>query len=57
MREAFRLHKQELTTALTAQNKSLHLVLYYACETILPYEPVAEAMEKTNTTLIQLLNL
>lgn len=57
MREAFRLHKQDLTAALTVQGKSLQLVLYYGCETILPYEALAEAIKKINNRLIQQLEL
>jgi ribonuclease P protein component len=56
-REAFRLHKQELNAALTAQGKSLQLVLLYACDTLLPYELIAEAIKKTNNMLIQCLEL
>jgi ribonuclease P protein component len=52
-REAFRLHKQELTAALTRQGKQLQMVLYYACETARSYPPLAEAMKKINTLLIQ----
>ncbi|MDR0692802.1 MAG: ribonuclease P protein component [Prevotellaceae bacterium] len=52
-REAFRLHKQELTAALTAQGKSLQLILHYVSETILPYKSVAEAIKNTNSALIQ----
>jgi ribonuclease P protein component len=53
VREAFRLHKQALITALTGQNKSLYLILYYASETVLPYESVSETVEKIMHTLIQ----
>ncbi|MDR3180965.1 MAG: ribonuclease P protein component [Prevotellaceae bacterium] len=56
-REAFRLHKQDLTAALTARNKSLFLVLYYACETILPYAPVSGAIKRINQNLIQFIEL
>lgn len=52
-REAFRLHKQALTATLTGQNKSLYLILYYTCDTVLPYEPMAEAVKKIIQTLIQ----
>jgi ribonuclease P protein component len=54
-REAFRLHKQELIAALAAQGKSLQLVLYYTCKTVLPYEALAEAMKKANGTFCSLL--
>jgi ribonuclease P protein component len=53
-REAFRLHKQELLAALTAQQKSVQLVLCYVGEAILPYEVLAEAIKKANSTIIQL---
>jgi ribonuclease P protein component len=56
-REAFRLHKQELNAALTVQGKSLQLVLLYACDTLLPYKSIVEAIKKTNNTLIQYLEL
>ncbi|MDR3183912.1 MAG: ribonuclease P protein component [Prevotellaceae bacterium] len=56
-REAFRLHKQSLAAALPAQGKHLQLVLYYACETVLPYVSLAEAMKKANHLLIQQVEL
>lgn len=56
-REAFRLHKQELTAALTAQGKSLQLILHYVSDTILPYESLAGAIKNTNNTLIQQIEL
>ncbi|MDR2448916.1 MAG: ribonuclease P protein component [Prevotellaceae bacterium] len=52
-REAFRLHKQALTTTLTAQGKSLQLILHYVSETILPYELLAGAIKNINNRLIQ----
>jgi ribonuclease P protein component len=53
-REAFRLHKHELIAALTAQEKSLQLILCYACDAILPYELLAGAIKKTNNAIMQL---
>jgi ribonuclease P protein component len=53
VREAFRRHKQELNAALTARGKCVQLLLYYACETALPYEPLAEAIKKINNALMQ----
>jgi ribonuclease P protein component len=52
-REAFRLHKQALTAALTLQDKSLLLILCYAAETVLPYQSFVEAIKKINEKLIQ----
>ncbi|MDR0737899.1 MAG: ribonuclease P protein component [Prevotellaceae bacterium] len=56
-REAFRLHKQALTAALTAQGKCLQLILHYVGETILPYELLAEAIKNTNNILIERVEL
>jgi ribonuclease P protein component len=53
-REVFRLHKQELMAALTAQQKSVQLILCYTCETILPYEVLAGVIKKINDAIIQL---
>jgi ribonuclease P protein component len=55
-REAFRLHKQTLTAALTVQDKSLLLILYYTAETVLPYKSMVDAIEKINKTLMQQLD-
>ena len=53
VREAFRLHKQELTAALSVQGKRLQLVLCYIGDTVLPYEPLDGAMKKINKLLVQ----
>jgi ribonuclease P protein component len=50
-REAFRLHKQELTTALITQGKSVQLILCYVGETMLPYDAIAGAIRKINSTI------